>query len=339
MQHKVPFLLMLLTLSMRISIANADECTGNGGSKFAYPIVVDKSGGGNFTSVQSAIDSIPQENHQWVKVQINPGVYMEKVTIPKQKPCIFPEGQDRSVTTITFDAHNRTDESATFTSMADNIVAKGITFKNSYNHPLLLKHALSERKVLGVLQAVAARILGDKSAFFECGFLGLQDTLWDASGRHYFAKCHIEGAADFIFGSGQSIYQACEINVTAGALSSQYPYGYITAQDDPSGFVFKEGTLFGNVRSYLGRAYGPYSRVIFQETTMNADVVPQGWDAWKFPGKEENITYAEVNCKGPGSDTSNRVTWEKKLTPSQLQQFSLSYFIDQDGWISNLPME
>ncbi|TYG37437.1 hypothetical protein ES288_D13G141400v1 [Gossypium darwinii] len=261
MQHKVPFLLMLLTLSLRISIANADECTGN-----------DKSGGGNFTSVQSAIDSIPQENHQWVKVQINPDVYMEKVTIPKQKLCIFLEGQDRSVTTITFDAHNRIDESATFTSMADNIVAKGITFKNSYNHPLLLKHALSERKVLGVLQAVAARILGDKSAFFECGFLGLQDMLWDASGRHYFAN-------------GQSIYH---INVTAGALSSQYPYGYITAQgqgssDDTSGFVFKGGTLFGNVH-----------------------VVPQGWDAWKFPGKEYNFMYAEVNCKGPRSVTSNR---------------------------------
>ncbi|KAA3487157.1 Pectinesterase, catalytic [Gossypium australe] len=252
MQHKVPFLLMFLTLSLRISIANADECIGNGGSKFAYPIVVDKSGGGNFTSVQSAIDSIPQENHQW----------------------------------------------------------------NSYNHPLLLKHALSERKVLGVLQAVAARILGDRSAFFECGFLGLQDTLWDASGRHYFAKSHIEGAADFIFD-------------TQGRGSS----------DDPSGFVFKGGTLFGNVRPYLGRAYGPYSRVIFQETTINADVVPQGWDAWKFPGKEENFMYAEVNCKGPGSDTSNRVTWEKTLTPSQLQQFSLSYFIDQDGWISKLPME
>ncbi|MBA0727948.1 hypothetical protein Golax_000894, partial [Gossypium laxum] len=221
-----------------ISKANADECTGNGGSKFGYPIVVYKSDGGNFTSVQSAIDSIPQENHQWVKVQINPG-------------------QDRSVTTITFDAHNRTDESATFTSMADNIVAKGITFKSSYNHPLLLKNALSERKVLGVLQAVATRILGDKSAFFECGFLGLQDMLWDASGRHYFAKCHIEGAAGFIFGSGQSIYHACEINVTAGALSSQYPYGYITAQgqgssDDTSGFVFKGGTLFGDVRPYLG---------------------------------------------------------------------------------------
>ncbi|PPS16475.1 hypothetical protein GOBAR_AA04100 [Gossypium barbadense] len=259
---------MLLTLSLRISIANADECTGNGASQFTYPIVVDKSGGGKFTSVQSAIDSIPEENHQWVKVQINPGVYMEKVTIPKQKPYIFLEGQDRSVTTITFDAHKRTDESATFTSMAENIVAKGITFK------------------------------------ICCGM------------RHAaITSPHIEGVADFIFGSGQSIYQACEINVTAG------------------------GTLFGNVRPYLGRAYGPYSRVIFQETTMNGDVVPQGWDAWKFLGKEENFMYAEVNCKGPGSDTSNRVTWEKKLTPSQLQQFSLSYFIDQDGWISKLPME
>ncbi|MBA0873413.1 hypothetical protein Goshw_001829 [Gossypium schwendimanii] len=147
--------------------------------------------------------------------------YREKVTIPKHKLCIFLEGQDRSVTTITFDTHNRTDESATFTSMADNIVAKGITFKVKLQSMFML-------------------------LFF-----------FDASGRHFFAKCHIEGAAGFIFGSGQSIYHSCEINVTAGALSSQYPYGYITAQgqgslDDTSGFVFKGGNLFGNVRPYLG---------------------------------------------------------------------------------------
>ncbi|MBA0602753.1 hypothetical protein Gorai_002922, partial [Gossypium raimondii] len=158
---------------------NADECTGNGGSKFGYPIVVDKSGGGNFTR---------------------------------------------------------------------------------FNLPLILflKKIINGSKFkLIPMSTFAAKILGDKSAFFKCGFLGLQDTLWDASGRHYFAKCHIEAAADFIFGSGQSIYHACKINVTAGALSSQYPYGYITAQgqgssDDTSGFVFKGGTLFGNVRPYLG---------------------------------------------------------------------------------------
>ncbi|GMJ11746.1 hypothetical protein like AT5G26810 [Hibiscus trionum] len=344
MQHKAQLILLLLILSLGSSIVDAAaDCTGSGGSGIVSTIVVDKSGRGNFTTVQSAIDSIPSRNNQWIKVQINPGVYVEKVNIPIDKPCIVLQGQDRNEVTITYNEHDQTDKSATFTSMADNLVAKGITFQNSFNHPLLLKLALIYGEVPGVVPAVAARILGDKSAFFECGFLGVQDTLWDALGRHYFSKCHIEGATDFIFGVGQSFYEDCSINVTACDLSSQLQYGYITAQgrqssNDPSGFVFKGGVIFGTVRPYLGRAWGPYSRVIFQETTMNSDVIPEGWDSWKFPGQEANFLYAEVDCKGPGADTSKRVPWEKKLNPEQMQQFSLSSFINQDGWINRLPI-
>lgn len=55
--------------------------------------------------------------------------------------------------------------------------------------------------------ALAAMILGDKSAFYKCGFLGFQDTLWDVQGRHLFKLCTIQGAVDFIFGAAQSIYE------------------------------------------------------------------------------------------------------------------------------------
>ncbi|XVF22840.1 hypothetical protein REPUB_Repub12eG0205700 [Reevesia pubescens] len=324
------------------SIADADRSFVKSGSKIASTIVVDKSGHGNFNSIQSAIDSIPPNNHQWIKLQINPGVYKEKVTIPREKPFIVLEGQHRNVTTITFDAHDKTDSSSTFTSNADNIVAKRITFMNSFNHALLPRRLSSDDSIPQVKQAVAARILGDKCAFFECGFLGLQDTLWDARGRHYFQKCYIEGAIDFIWGDGQSFYEDCSIVVTVGAFSPQIRQGYITAQgressDDPSGFVFKRGRISGTVQPYLGRAYRAYSRVIFQETIMDVKVVPEGWLAWSFVGKEENFTYSEVNCKGQGSDTSKRVPWEKKLNSSQLKEFSKSSFVDQDGWIGKLP--
>ncbi|KAK8638605.1 hypothetical protein V6N13_137020 [Hibiscus sabdariffa] len=320
---------MLLTLSLGSSIVDAGaDCTGNGGSGIAYTIVVDKSGGGNFTSVQSAIDSIPSQNNRWIKVHINPvhvtlACYREKVTIPKDKPCIFLEGQDRKVTTITFNQHDRTDTSTTFTSYAGNLFVKGITFQNSFNHPLLLKLELGDRKFPGVVPAVAARILGDKSAFFECGFMG--------------GARHALGCA-----RPPLLLQDCSINVSASAFSPKYPYGYITAQgrqssNDPGGFVFKGGVIFGAVRPYLGRAWGPYSRVIFQETKFNSDVIPQGWDAWSFRGKEGNFMYAEVNCTGPGSNASKRVSWEKKLSADQIKQFSLWSFVDYDGWISRLP--
>jgi hypothetical protein len=85
--------------------------------------------------------------------------------------------------------------------------------------------------------------------------------------------------------------QDCMINVTIGTLFPQGFQGYITAQgrqssDEPTGFVFKRGRVFGSGQDFLGRAYGPYSRVIFHHTVFDGVVAPQGWDAWNYQGKE-----------------------------------------------------
>lgn len=77
--------------------------------------------------------------------------------------------------------------------------------QNSFNHAVPIQFVAGNGKT--IKPAVAARILGDKSAFFECGFVGLQDTLFDGHGRHYFKSCYIEGAIDFIFGFAQSYYE------------------------------------------------------------------------------------------------------------------------------------
>lgn len=55
-------------------------------------------------------------------------------------------------------------------------------------------------------QALAMRISGDKAAFYNCKFIGFQDTLCDDKGRHFFKDCFIQGTYDFIFGNGKSIY-------------------------------------------------------------------------------------------------------------------------------------
>jgi pectinesterase len=55
--------------------------------------------------------------------------------------------------------------------------------------------------------AVAALVGGDRSSFYGCGFISVQDTLSDMYGRHYYENCYIEGSTDFIFGNGQSLFQ------------------------------------------------------------------------------------------------------------------------------------
>lgn len=69
--------------------------------------------------------------------------------------------------------------------------------QNSYGHGDLS----------GNNQAVAVKISGDRCAFYNCKFLGFQDTVLDDTGRHYFKNCYIEGAVDFICGNGKSVYE------------------------------------------------------------------------------------------------------------------------------------
>ncbi|XP_068492306.1 probable pectinesterase 66 [Phaseolus vulgaris] len=320
------------------SIGELHQSIDCGGSQISRTIIVDKSHKSHFTSLQAAIDSISPNNNKWVKIQINAGTYKEKVQIPENKPCIFIQGQGKDVTTIAFDDHVAPNSSSTFTSFSDNFVASDITFQNSFGLKMLKDLQNQKMSFDGIrVPALAARISGDKSAFFNCGFVGFQDTLWDELGRHYFQGCTIEGAVDFIFGDGQSYYRDCVLNVTAlGSMTAQARM----SDSEPTGFVFAGGSVIGSGTgiSLLGRGYRPCSRVIFFKTNLGSVVQPVGWDAWSAKNNVSCLFYSEIMCSGPGSNTFQRVPWKKKLTFTQFaKKYSLQVFVNKDGWLSNLP--
>ncbi|CAL5434332.1 unnamed protein product [Camellia sinensis] len=174
-------------------------------------------------------------------------------------------------TSIIWGSHDSIATSPTFIHQADNIIVKSISFRNSFNNP--------PTNYNPIRTAVAAMISDDKSAFYRCGFYGFQDTLWDVQGRHYFKLYTIQGAVDFIFGSGQSIYERCTIAVIAGALDGLA--GFITAQgkstpEETNGFVFKDGSVIGTGLTYLGRPWREYARVIFYNSYLSDVVLPLG---------------------------------------------------------------
>ncbi|KAE9619684.1 putative pectinesterase [Lupinus albus] len=195
-------LIFSLTLFFSFSfwVGRAIDCSGN---KITKTIIVDQSGKGDFTLIQDAIDSIKENNDQWVKVYIKAGTYREKVQISMYKPCVFLEGDGKDVTTITYgDYVDQNWNSATFVSSPPNVIVLGITFENTFRN--------SEGSHF--TEAPAAAIFGDKTALYKSGFIGFQDTLLDSNGRHYFKDCYIQGEVDFIFGTGQSYYQVIIID-------------------------------------------------------------------------------------------------------------------------------
>ncbi|XP_062085814.1 probable pectinesterase 29 [Humulus lupulus] len=252
-------------------------------------ITVDKSGKGNFTTVQQAIDSVPDNNLSWLRIHVKAGTYTEKVYIKYEKQYIFLEGDSSQTTTIAWGDSGDVDKSPTFSSYADNIVASKITFKNFYNFAKS-KDDYYYGNGKAVTWAPAALIVGDKVSFYSCSFISVQDTLFDASGRHYFKYCYIEGAIDFIFGNAQSYYQKCILNVSTSSLGPGRG-GCITAQGRESwkqttGFVFVSNVITGIGPTILGRAYRSHSRVLFYKTYMNNIVSPEGWNSWYSKGHE-----------------------------------------------------
>ncbi|KAK4387988.1 putative pectinesterase 29 [Sesamum angolense] len=131
---------------------------------------------------------------------------------------------------------------------------------NSYNSPRKSNNPMRP--------AVAAMIQGDKSAFHRCGFFGLQDTLW---------MNKVDTISD--------VAPFRELLISSLALAT------LLLKEDhmpkiPNGFVFKNCNIVGNGKTFLGRPWREYARVVFYNTSMSSIVVPQGWDAWFSAGRE-----------------------------------------------------
>ncbi|KAG0580736.1 hypothetical protein KC19_4G195100 [Ceratodon purpureus] len=299
-----------------------------------------------YTSLQSAIDAVPENNTGQVTIEILPGTYTEKVSIPASKPFITLQGAGRALTIITYnDTANSTGstvKSATFSIFAANFTARNITFQNSAPYAIAGQTGA---------QAVALLVWGDMAAFYGCGFVSSQDTICDQNGRHYFRDCYVEGNIDIIWGNGQSLYEYCEIQSTADNNS-----GCITAQgrasdDETTGFAFVGGSITGTGYNLLGRAYGLYSRVVFINTYMENIINPAGWDDWptsdfaKLNSKstrrllatstQRHYFYGEYGNTGPGANLTYRVSWMKNLTSADAANFSSLSFIDGTLWLTS----
>lgn len=281
-----------------------------------YDLVVAKDGSGNFISVQAAISSIRDFRPEGrTVIFIKKGVYKEKVVLPTQKTEITLIGEDRDSTVISWDDHANINKMGTF---------KTYTFMIQGND-IVLENLTIENNAPRLGQAVALHVEGDRVAFFNCRFLGNQDTIYlgREGCRNFFSDCYIEGTTDFIFGASTAWFENCTI---LGKVNS-----YLTAASTPKntafGFVFNKCTIetADSVKAvYLGRPWRAFAYTLFMNCTMNGRIKPEGWNNWGKKENEATARYAEYKNVGAGSDVSMRVAWGKQLSKKEASRVQMA---------------
>ena len=281
----------------------------------AVHVVVSAEGPADFKTVQQAIDHAPPYGDRRLVIEIRPGTYHERITVPRDRPRVTFLGSDAATTLITFSTGAK-DVGGTFLSSTvdiegDDFEASRISFENSYGTGT---------------QAVAISLHSDRVVFDKCRFIAWQDTLYAASGRQLYRDCYIEGHVDFIFGNAAAVFVNSEIHSKG--------QGYITAQsritsDGPTGFVFIKCKLTGSNTGkgvFLGRPWRPYARVVYIDCWLGEHIRPEGWDNWNNnAANEKTAWYAEYNSSGPGAKPASRVAWAHTLTASELTAFESEF--------------
>jgi pectinesterase len=306
-----------------------------------------------YPTIQMALDHHPFAGVGGrVFIEVAPGTYHERVIVTQNHRNVTLLGMGKSPEDVVItNSLNAKQAGGTFFTETVEINGTGfeadnITFENTAGN---------------TGQAVALADRADRSIFKHCRFLGHQDTLFADYGRQYYVDSYIEGGVDFIFGNATAVFEHDE-------LHSNGP-GYLTAQsrtsaDQTTGYVIlnskvtsaialpselpsrdvrtdgKKFTLSGGMSPAtahvvigLGRPWRPYSRVIYMNTALPADLNPAGWNNWNNPANEKTAYYAESNSTGPGANPAARVPWSHQLTPGEAAQYLPATFLaGPDRW-------
>ncbi|MED6196285.1 hypothetical protein PIB30_046100 [Stylosanthes scabra] len=306
--------------------------------------VVDQAGNGDSTTVQGAVDMVQQNNPQRVKIYIYPGIYRERVHVPKNKPYISFIGKPMMMMNATeigsgillpviTNSTKASDKgswegkelgmsnTATLWVQSDFFCATAITIEN-----LIEKDG--DRR-----QAVALRVDSDKAVFYQVRVVGEQDTLLDNKGTHYFYQTYIQGSVDFICGQAKSLFHECILYSVAedwGAIAAHHR----NSAEEDTGFSFVNCRIKGNGgRMLLGRAWGEYSRTVYSFCEMDDIIDPIGWSDWHVPSRQQTAVFGEYQCYGKGSNRTGRVEWSKELSNEEAVPFLGTNYINGDQWL------
>ena len=178
-------------------------------------------------------------------------------------------------------------------------------------------------------RAAALVIDGQQAEFYNCEFLGSQDTVYTGNYNHYFKDCLLAGETDYIFGNGgTTIFDDCELQWIdyhyEGNTSKKA--GYIAV---PRGtYIFRNCEITSSglglnvttgeevvTEGYYGRPWGNTAQVIFMNCNTNGLILKEGWKDMSGVAPEQ-VEFREYNNTANGEVFYTDLTVNDPTTPS-----------------------
>ncbi|MBR1402287.1 MAG: pectin esterase [Prevotella sp.] len=349
-----------------LSIVLGAVALGATASDRVFNLIVAGDGSGDFTTVQAAINAAPANATHPFLIFIKNGIYDELVDIPEDKPFIHLIGQDAENTIIRhtihcggkdsqnfeFSVNNPQSENYKHHAVVDNwgsdFYAENITFENSWG----------TSRQAGP-QALAMRTFADRMAFYNCRFRSFQDTWFTTTvdqHRHYIKDCFLEGAVDYIYGSGDVLAEGTTFyNVRSGSVitapcHTNARYGYVFSNCIVDG---NKQAADGNLK--LGRPWHNNPVNVWINTCMRIPVAAQGWtDMGTIPrlfaeynshnsnGSQLDLSQRKTSYSYKERDTDNIISGSSPTTISKEDASRYTYeniIVGSDQWNPRLFMQ
>ncbi|HXR82940.1 MAG TPA: pectinesterase family protein [Hanamia sp.] len=203
-----------------------------------HKIVVDKNGKGNFTSIQDAINSLPDSSSAPRTIFIKNGTYDEKIFITKNNIILEGESRDKVIITqaIARDewrcSHADDWGVATMNINGNDITLKNLTIENSYGFEHKTNvvvncaaDSITHQKTISptghqmALRTMNGTRLKAINVHFK-SFAGDTVSPWNVTdGMFYFKDCIMEGGVDFYCPRGWAYAEDCKFFANTGAAS------------------------------------------------------------------------------------------------------------------------
>ncbi|KAM3261298.1 hypothetical protein ACQJBY_052138 [Aegilops geniculata] len=276
--------------------------------------------------------------------------------VPSEDRRILEEAEEERNGVLTPNVTVAKDGSGQFTNISAALDALPKNYSGRY--VIYIKEAVDGDRFMAVKmgirntagdekqQAIAVRVKGDRAIFFNCRIDGHQDTLFAQAYRQFYRSCIVSGTVDFIFGDAAAVFQRCVLLVKDPLPGKP---GVVTAhgrrdRQQTTGFVLHRTRIVADealagksstVKTFLGRPWKEFSRVVVIESVIDGFVHAQGYMPWEGKNNLGTAFYGEYANVGGGANITARAEMKgfHVLNKEKSKVFTVERFLNGGEWI------